>query len=86
MRHALVAKGAHDVHERVGILVAGDVHQRLRAAAGGGNDVGESTVAGTRLRGLYIAVSASSRASGTFEMPMLTSPLPRGASRALVIS
>ena len=29
-----------------------------------------STVAGTRLRGLYIAVSASSRASGTFEMPI----------------
>ena len=45
-----------------------------------------STVAGTRFFGLYIAVSMSSRSSGTFEMPMLTSPLPRGASLALVIS
>ena len=33
-----------------------------------------------------IAVSASSRASGTLEMPMLTSPFPLGASRALVIN
>ena len=45
-----------------------------------------SMVAGTRLRGLYMAVSASSLASGTFEMPMSTSSLPRGATRALVMS
>src|SRR5439155_11493649 len=48
-----------------------------------------STVAGTRLRGLYIAVRRSSRASGTFEMPIETSPLPcaaRPVSLALVIS
>ena len=45
-----------------------------------------STVAGTRFFGLYIAVSVSSRASGTLEMPMFTSPLPRGASLALVMS
>ena len=45
-----------------------------------------STVAGTRLPGLYIAVSVSRRASGTLEMPMLTSLLPLGVSRALVIS
>jgi hypothetical protein len=31
-------------------------------------------------------VSTSRRSSGTFEIPMFTSPLPRGASRALVIS
>ncbi len=48
-----------------------------------------STVAGTRLRGLYIAVRRSSRASGTFEMPTEVSPLPcapRAVSRALVMS
>jgi hypothetical protein len=45
-----------------------------------------STVAGTRFFGLYMAVRMSSLASGTLEMPMLTSPLPRGASLALVIS
>ena len=47
-----------------------------------------SMVAGTRLRGLYIAVSRSSRSSGTFEMPTAVSVLlcPRGASFALVIS
>jgi hypothetical protein len=48
-----------------------------------------STVAGTRLRGLYIAVSRSSRASGTLAMPTAVSPAPwpaRAASRALVIS
>jgi hypothetical protein len=48
-----------------------------------------STVAGTRLRGLYIAVSRSSRASGTFEIPTevssLPCPLPRAGSRPLVI-
>jgi hypothetical protein len=45
-----------------------------------------STVAGTRLRGLYIAVSVSRRVSGTLEMPMATSPLPLEASFALVIN
>ena len=31
-----------------------------------------STVAGTRFRGLYIAVRTSSRSSGTFEIPIAT--------------
>ena len=42
MRHRLVAKRAHDVHERVGVLVVGHVHERLRAAGlGHHRDVGE---------------------------------------------
>ena len=49
-----------------------------------------STVAGTCLRGLKIAVSLSSRSSGTRETPTFASALPdlpaRGASRALVSS
>src|SRR5687767_10747694 len=45
-----------------------------------------STVAGTCLRGLYIAVRRSRRASGTFEMPIAVSPWVRGASRAEVMS
>ena len=48
-----------------------------------------STVAGTRFLGLYIAVRRSRRASGTFEMPTDVSPLPwaaRAVSRALVMS
>ena len=36
-----VAKRAHDVHERVGVLVAGDVDQRRGAGAAGRDDVGE---------------------------------------------
>jgi len=62
------------MHERVGVLVAGDIDEGAGA-----------TVAGTRFFGLYIAVRRSSRSSGTFEMPMLTSPLPRDAS-TLVMS
>ena len=45
-----------------------------------------STVAGTRFFGLYIPVSTSRRSSGTFEIPILTSPLPPAPSRALVMS
>ena len=41
MRDRLVAKRAHDVHERVGVLVAGDVDERLRAGARRRDDVGE---------------------------------------------
>jgi hypothetical protein len=32
MRHGFVAKRAHDVHERIGVFVVRDVHERLRAA------------------------------------------------------
>src|SRR6516165_9778723 len=48
-----------------------------------------STVAGTRFRGLYISVSLSRRASGTFEMPTDVSPLlcvVRAVLCALVMS
>jgi hypothetical protein len=45
-----------------------------------------SIVAGTVFLGLNIAVSLSSLTSGTLEMPITVSPLPRGASFALVIS
>src|SRR5207248_1265470 len=48
-----------------------------------------STVAGTRFFGLYIAVSRSRRASGTFDIPTVASPLPwavRPVSRTLVMS
>ena len=48
-----------------------------------------STIAGTRFRGVYIAVRRSSRTSGTFEMPIAASPLPwdgRASSLALVMS
>src|SRR5262245_29971392 len=41
MRDALIAERMDDVYERVGVLVAGDVHERLGAAASGGDDVGE---------------------------------------------
>src|SRR5262245_11365597 len=41
MRNCLVVKGAHDVHERVGVLVAGHVDERLRTGPRGADDVGE---------------------------------------------
>ena len=90
MRHRRIVEGAEDVDERVGVLVGGDVDQRLRAAGspGAARSV-NSTVAGTRFFGLNIAVSRSSRASGTFEMPIDASPLPARpapVSLALVMS
>ena len=75
-----IVERADDVDERVGVLVRGDIHERLRAAGCARAARSEnSTVAGTRFRGLYIAVRRSSRASGTFEMPIDASPLPCAA-------
>ena len=58
-----------------------------RRSRAGRDDVGELDGGGhALLAGCTSPVSTSRRASGTFEMPMLTSPLPRGASLALVMS
>ena len=59
------------------------------APAAGAARSENSTVAGTRFRGLYISVRRSSRRSGTFEMPIEASPRPcaaRVTSLALVMS
>ncbi|MEX0651124.1 MAG: hypothetical protein WD186_03755 [Actinomycetota bacterium] len=54
----------------------------------GGVPLGPTTSneAGVFLFGLKMPERRSSPGSGTFEMPMAVSPLPRGASFALVIS
>ena len=44
-----------------------------------------STVAGTRFFGLYIAVRRSSRASGTFEMPIDGVALAAAARASLTL-
>ena len=41
MRNRFVTKCADNVYEGVGVLVAGDVHERLRSGPGAGNHVGE---------------------------------------------
>ena len=90
VRHRGIAEHPDDVQERVGVAERRDVEQRLRArpARDGPAMSANSTVAGTRLRGLNSAVSRSSRSSGTRETPTFASPLPpgRGASLALVRS
>ena len=41
VRDRRIAKRANDVDERVGVLVAGNIDERLRPRARGGDDVGE---------------------------------------------
>ena len=86
MRNRRIPKGADHVHQRVGVLVSRHVDQRLRAAAAGAIRSVNSTVAGTRFRGLCIAVSVSSRASGPWRCPIADVALAARGSFALVIS
>ena len=90
VRDRRIMKRAKHVHERVRVLVGDDVNECLRpAACPAAARSANSTVAGTRFFGLYIAVSRSSRGSGTLEIPMAASSFPcdvLAVSLALVIN
>ena len=86
VRHRLVAKRAHDVHQRVSVLVRGNVNECLRTRARRRDQIGEFDGRGNAFaRVVHRREDVEARVRH-FEMPIATSPLPRGASFALVIN
>jgi hypothetical protein len=65
---------------------ANDIDERLRTGSRRRDQVSELDGRRDAFRGLYIASACRGAHPGTFGKPIAISPLPRGASFALVIS